>query len=59
MHHQDLQIILMALTLAPVAQKHHLTARALLDQLKQIRPALGAHFLERVAAMAARPPVQA
>jgi hypothetical protein len=53
MHHKDLLIIRLGVAVASVAQKHRLSPRELLDNLRQLFPGLELRVLERAAAIGA------
>ena len=55
MHQKDILVIRIGVAVAPVAQKHHLTAGELLKYLTQLFPAIESRLLERAASIGTAP----
>lgn len=55
MHQKDILVIRLGVAVAPIAQKHHLTAGELLKYLTRLFPAIESRLLVRAAAIGAAP----
>jgi hypothetical protein len=53
MHQKDILVVRIGVAVAPVAQKHHLTAGELLKYLTRLFPAIESRLLKRAASIGA------
>lgn len=52
MHRKDVEMILLAVAIEPVARKHALSAAELVRHLRELRPGMDLRTIERAAALA-------